>query len=352
MIYPEDFKTANDHARAALDLMADKAIAPNPRNFLIWYEYFKAGNPDLTRALDDLLESGADYSEDRAEALYETFFGFDELGREIRQTGDRIQSAVDHVMVYLKRANAETDDHRQAIADISGDLAEASDSEDVARHVSGILQQTHSIVDWSKRLANRLGDSANEIVELRHHLGEVQNEAITDALTGLSNRKHFDERLRQEAKKVSDEGGDLCLLFADIDNFKKFNDSYGHRLGDQVLRLVGGLLRDGVSERDLPARHGGEEFAIIVPRLDLDEAVALANRIRSDTERKEIKNAKSGKSYGTVTVSTGVAKYRPGETVGDFMHRADEALYRAKAGGRNLVVAEIAADSQAAEVWP
>jgi diguanylate cyclase len=168
----------------------------------------------------------------------------------------------------------------------------------------------------------------------------VRREAVTDALTGIGNRKFFEERMREGAREAMETGEPLALLFMDIDHFKRFNDTFGHQLGDQVLRLVAKTLVESVKGRDTTARYGGEEFAIMLPQTRLVDALRLAEQIRNTMMRRKIVSKNSGEDFGTITLSIGVSAYRPGEALGDMVRRADAALYYAKRNGRNRVASE------------
>jgi diguanylate cyclase len=144
-------------------------------------------------------------------------------------------------------------------------------------------------------------------------------------------------------------GEPLSLVITDIDHFKHFNDTYGHQMGDQVLRLVGRTLTDSVKGRDTPARYGGEEFALILPQTRLADALVLAEQIRRTIMRRHIVRRDTGDDFGTITLSMGVAAYHPTEHLMDTIRRADAALYQAKRSGRNRVVSEEALEKQAAE---
>ena len=178
-----------------------------------------------------------------------------------------------------------------------------------------------------------------EIDGLRRDLQAAWSEARTDGLTGLANRKHFDQALRLAAAQALEQGIAACLLLADIDHFKQFNDVYGHALGDQVLRLVASLLRHNVKGQDLVARYGGEEFAVILPATRLADAATLADRLRELVASRRVQLKDRGQTLGRVTLSIGVAEFRPGERCADWIARADGALYQAKREGRNRVVA-------------
>jgi diguanylate cyclase (GGDEF)-like protein len=166
----------------------------------------------------------------------------------------------------------------------------------------------------------------------------VASQAVTDPLTGLANRRSFDEELALEWRRAERVGSGLALILADIDDFKKVNDTYGHQRGDEVLRKVGELLGAAVRQVDLAARYGGEEFAVIVPETDLDDAVKLAERLRSNVMKTEID------LYGTrlhVTSSFGVAIKGELGRAEELIAAADEALYAAKRAGKNRVAPEV-----------
>ena len=126
----------------------------------------------------------------------------------------------------------------------------------------------------------------------------------------------------------------------DIDHFKRFNDTYGHQIGDQVIKLVARTLVQTLKGRDNPARYGGEEFGIILPRTSLEDAGRVGEKIRTTLSNCRLTRKGDGEDYGQVTLSIGAALYRPGEEISDFVARADTALYAAKEGGRNRVMLE------------
>ena len=158
--------------------------------------------------------------------------------------------------------------------------------------------------------------------------------ATVDAHTGLFNRPYFDERLHQEVERAKRASSSLALLMADVDDFKRINDSYGHPVGDTVLNAVGGLLRSAVRVFDVCARYGGDEFAILMPTSDPASALACAERIRQRVAEYEIRD---GHQPLRLTMSIGVAVIEPEDTPADLARRADQYLYQAKSEGKNLV---------------
>jgi diguanylate cyclase len=134
----------------------------------------------------------------------------------------------------------------------------------------------------------------------------------------------------------------------DIDHFKKFNDTYGHLVGDQVLRLVARTMVENLKGRDIIARYGGEEFVILLPSTKLEDAIRVGDHLRSCLGNKSIRKRNSNETLGTVTVSIGATLYYAGELLDEFIGRADIALYKAKNAGRNQVATEILDPTQIA----
>jgi diguanylate cyclase (GGDEF)-like protein len=165
----------------------------------------------------------------------------------------------------------------------------------------------------------------------------VASQAATDSLTGLANRRSFDDELALEWRRAERVGDPLALVLVDLDNFKSINDGRGHQAGDAVLRRVAAILESGARNADLAARYGGEEFALLAPETDLLGATKLADRLRGDLEAAavELPNGEEVK----VTASFGVAVKGTLERPEQLIAAADEALYEAKRNGKNRVVA-------------
>ncbi len=177
---------------------------------------------------------------------------------------------------------------------------------------------------------------------------DVARESITDELTGLFNRRRFDDVLASAAARAT-ASEPIALVMLDLDRFKVINDTHGHPFGDTVLKAVAKVVRDAARDRDLPARYGGEELAVVLAVGDTDAARAFAERLREGIEALELGDDKTGPV--PVTASLGVASLpSDGEDVGDLVRAADEALYRAKRGGRNRVEAATPAQGPAGEV--
>lgn len=340
MFYSETAETAQAHALLAMDLMARHLVPPNPDNFTVWYNYAGRRNPDLVNAIDTAIRTRQPFTPERCRELYTLFFGIDANGEELLAATRRLQAAVDQVLTYVTDAGVDASHTSHRLAEYSGDLQAAPTAADLTTVVKGILVECQRLLDRSRSLEHHLKHASGEIVELREHLETMRREALTDALTGLANRKLFEAKLHEETRNADKNCEVLCLLMIDIDHFKAFNDTFGHRIGDEVLKIVARTLKEGVKGQDTASRYGGEEFAILLPRTGLAGAVAVAEQLRARLARRTITNRRTGESYGTVSISIGVAQYHAGETPDQFLQRADQALYRAKNSGRNQVATD------------
>ena len=168
-------------------------------------------------------------------------------------------------------------------------------------------------------------------MSLREKIGEFAQLSITDPLTGLLNRRYIEERLVEEINRFGRSGEPLSFLMIDVDEFKSYNDRFGHPAGDEALRMVGTVLKETVRGADVAARYGGEEFSVLLPDTTSSEAMVIADRIRSRVEQTEFPHRRVTLSVGIATVSSSLS------TPDDLKSAADKALYRAKAAGRNNV---------------
>jgi diguanylate cyclase (GGDEF)-like protein len=166
---------------------------------------------------------------------------------------------------------------------------------------------------------------------MRDKMGEFAQLSVTDPLTGLLNRRYIEERLSEELNRSERSGEPLSFLMLDVDEFKTYNDRFGHPAGDEALRMVGAILRQNLRGADVAVRYGGEEFSVLLPATSIDEAEAIAQRIRTHVERTDFPKRKVTVSIGAAPMSSQVG------TVTDLISAADKALFRAKESGRNNV---------------
>ena len=341
MQYGENFENALEIAESALSAMQRYKVTANPENFTVWYTHLSGSFPDLSSTIEGLISQGEAFTTARNAELFERFFGQSSEGAAVEETSARVHDAMTQIMAILEDAGRSTADFGDKLAEAGGKLEGGPTSIDQLRAIiSEILAETRQMEERNRKLETRLSDSSKEIAELRQNLETVRREAMTDALTGIANRKYFDLRLREAARRATERTEPLALLMIDIDYFKNFNDTYGHQLGDQVLRLVARCLVDCTKGQDTPARYGGEEFGIVLPETELRNANILAEQVRETVSSKKIYKRSTNQDLGIITISVGVAAFKSGEPLSSFIQRADEALYEAKRKGRNKVIDE------------
>jgi diguanylate cyclase len=334
----DGFEEAARFAEQAMARMAAEQIAPTPANFSLWYAHYSGRAPDLSRAIDILSSNRQGFDEARSAELYDRFIGSNRENEAVRAAGESIQTMLAHLASLLEDHGSGTSRYGEALEEIRGRLNPSLGVDQLRALVGLIANETRKMLVHNESLQSQLSTSSEQLADLKRNLDHVRREAVTDALTGLYNRKHFDGELRRAAAAAMELDEPVSLLMVDIDHFKRFNDTWGHTVGDTVLALVARTLGDCIGERETAARYGGEEFAIIAPGLGAAAAAHLGERIRDSVSKKQVVNRSKNQSLGQITLSVGVAEYRPGEPLSALVHRADEALYTAKRQGRNRVI--------------
>jgi diguanylate cyclase len=335
-------RAADDHERtlafADIALGQIKALRQqaSPRNFEIWYAYATGHHPSLNQKINQTLKQNGALSEADLDQIYEEFFAATRLSERIDSVGSKVKDEIEQVMAMIDAAAGNANSYTESLADMSERLTDSKDREALRAIVESLVHSTKEMEASNQQLEARLNASKREINELQVNLETVRNESLTDPLTQLANRKFFDTSLEAAIADSRSKNEPLSLMMTDIDYFKKFNDSFGHLTGDQVLRLVAISVKQNVKGQDIAARYGGEEFAIILPEIDNVNSSQFADKIRKLIEKTVFKFEET---KIPVTISVGVSSIVSELTNPlDFIKVADEKLYQAKAQGRNQVV--------------
>jgi diguanylate cyclase len=224
----------------------------------------------------------------------------------------------------------------QSLAAGQSALESVTDTTSLRNLLQKLVESTRDASSSTTTLRAELEAQQSELRSVRARLGKLETEVVKDPLTGLLNRRGFDQAMEQ----LNADGMDVtaaALLMVDLDHFKRVNDTYGHLFGDQVLCATARVLSGVIKGRDVAARFGGEEFVVLLPDTPQSGAVTLAEQFRDAFSRAKVRRAGSDKVIDKLTVSIGVACPKPGESLGASLDRADAALYRAKNEGRNCV---------------
>ena len=217
--------------------------------------------------------------------------------------------------------------HSSRVEEINQELTVGAPQE-----AEGVISAVSRLIEANQSMQSQLSSVEDKLHEQSRLVEMKTAEARTDVLTGLANRRAFDDKVAACFDEFQRSRRPFSLILSDIDHFKKFNDTHGHQTGDKVLRGTARVLRESARESDFVARYGGEELAIILPGTKADEAVRALERTRQAVESARFR---SPTSELKVTMSFGIAELLPGEDVPTLIHRADAALYAAKQAGRN-----------------
>lgn len=337
MKYKETLAQSAEFLRLALPIMTRQAAAFHPVSYAVWYEYVAGINKPLKVEIDELTKDGKVLDEPAIARLFQKHI--DELDEETTQ---RVRSGFQAVLENISKSAAEAGDQanqfgsalEQWTEDMESPNADSASSTDGVKKLLGNTRQMQGAIT---SLNDKLEDSQRKIEQLRVEVERAREDALADGLTGLVNRRGFDLALAACLSPSDTQPQGTSLLMTDIDHFKKVNDTYGHLFGDKVIRAVAQILKENVKGKDTAARYGGEEFVVLLPDTSIEGARVVAEKIRATIERSRIRRTDNNEEIARITVSLGVASYRPGESASEFIERVDSALYTSKNQGRNLV---------------
>jgi diguanylate cyclase len=337
--YNDTLEQNAEYLRQILPLMSKHKIATDPLNFAIFYEYIVGRNIPLKNELDELLGKQDAFTSELSVRL---------LKKHICDTSFDSLENINHILLQLinktgealdttgEKASAATMDFQNQ----SKRLENNQNLSEIKAVLNEIIAGTKNLAETSMALQAQLDESKKEMQLLRQELAHARETAKTDALTGLLNRRAFDQKLNEYIESHKQSNVELCLLILDIDCFKQINDTFGHQMGDNVLRYTANLMKQHITKYHCAARYGGEEMAIIMPNTPLNRAMEIAEKIRVSLAQHPLKLKGSKKSIGKVTISIGVSSFKINDSLESLVERADQAMYRAKDNGRNQVMAE------------
>ena len=327
-----------DNLKKAVPLMMKYQIPTTPLNYALWYRYVANDMPKLNEKLDSIIKLHDVVPPIQAESLYREFVAEKAESKtwEIRQSVDKMLLELDKT---LTDTTTDTDKFQEAFdktfVGINRVEEDGSSFEEVMILLKKLESDSKGMQRSTQFFSQSLVSAKGEIASLKKQLEESQKLALYDSLTGLLNRHAFDTEMSLYLDK---EPHGLCLIMADIDHFKKFNDQWGHLLGDQVLKAVGRKLSQKANNGATAYRFGGEEFVIVLPKSNLRIARHYAETLRKMIEKLVLKDKRTTQMINSISASFGVAEFVTGDSLSSFIARADEYLYQAKRLGRNRVL--------------
>lgn len=313
-------------------------LDPNPANYLLAYRVVVSVDELLTREVEEVTRDGVRLSQDEADRLFNKFGLQGPVAGENDRANAEEVALVEEARSQMERFTRIVQATRDGNAAYGRELNHTADQLSRmtgAESIEGLLRLTTAMIDRARLAEERLEQAVGEAENLRQKLASATEEAHSDALTGLANRRAFQERYRM----LSESKVPMCLALCDVDRFKGINDTHGHAVGDRVLKAVARILSDACGKH-LVARYGGEEFAILFSGITLRNAAAMVETAQAELAAKHFKVRNTDVALGVITFSAGVVEAAAAENSDSLVQRADALLYRAKQNGRDRVEIE------------
>jgi diguanylate cyclase len=323
--------------RLAVPLMVRQAAEPSPVSFAVWFEHVAGRNRALSEDIQKLTANGHRLTETETRELHRKHIEPPDMAAAA-QANESLRTLVAQTAGAVAQSQETTRHYVTSLQDHAKCLRDSSDGDTVMSQVSLILSDTEGVATAMSQLESLLDAQRAELDMLRRELEQVREQVFTDALTGLKNRRAFEDLLPKAVLGARRTGAPLSLVLIDIDHFKQVNDRFGHVTGDRVLQGIANAVQNLARETDVASRYGGEEFAIIMPGTTIEDATVLAEQLRVTVSKARVRRTDNEETIGKITISAGTASLRPGQEALSLVADADKALYAAKFAGRDRVM--------------
>lgn len=320
----------------ALKNIEEHKLSPKPDNYRLWFEYGTGGVEGLNTEIDELITQQIAINQAICTKLYQKY-----LFTGDQQDLDDARIAMGHllsVMVgHLQELDSSTNRFCQALHECTEKLNNNPSVAEIKHIIQEVTVQAQQALSSNQEITSTLESLTSEISTLREDVDRLGSEAVTDSLTEIANRRGFDIALRNTIDRRLKTHQPCALLMIDLDHFKRINDTFGHQVGDKILRFVANTLKKNIRGGDILARYGGEEFTVILPNTHQAGALKVAENLLKEVSARQLTTGASSKPIGRITMSIGLTLYKDNETLEGFIERADQSMYLAKSAGRNQI---------------
>ena len=302
-------------AEKALEKIRALSLPADPSGYELWYSYAAGWHPEMNRQINRVLEENGSLPLSELGDIYDEYLSCSRLNAQADRTVTEISGEINSIVGMLGEFVVSTARDRNDCAKASQRLSQPADQDSIRAIADALVRSLRAVENRHAALEQRLTAAKLEMETLQQSLATSMVEANRDAITGLSNRRSFDKAIEEACSRADLGSFNFCLLMVDIDHFKNFNDRFGHLVGDSVLTLVASSLKQTIKGRDIVARFGGEEFAVILPDTTLQNAVKLSEQIRERIAGRELRKRSTGDSlaglrYRSASPRTGPANGR------------------------------------------
>lgn len=337
MKHADDVSKAISLLKQTLPEMNKRNIASTPSNYAIWYEYVAGDNEKLVAAIHDLDNKNTLFTSELLQSLYNEFIS-NAHEAAVNKLSASVREIIHDFLAKVSKEGQGLSDYAQTLASFASQAENVDHIDDLKSLVNHLISETQKREEATQSMQTSLESMALEMKKLRAEVAKINSEATTDSLTKVNNRRAFDTEVESFINASKANSKPLCLILADIDHFKIFNEKFGHSVGDKVLRFVASLIKNNIKGSDSVARFSGKQFALLLPETSYQGALVVAENIREKLAKQTLSDSAKKIELGTITASFGVASFESQENTEQFINKADTALRDAKKSGRNKVI--------------